>query len=389
MASQGLGQGIYGYISPQGVQNLNNYKYSGVDESILVKLFMKDFWNWLIDHMVPIWIAPNLLTLIGWFCVFSGYALLWWFCPDFKGDAPSWVYVAVAFFIFAYQTMDNLDGKQARKTKSSSALGEVFDHGADSLTVGMFAMIMGTAFQLGPGLTLFCLIVLMSAFFLAHWECYFTGVLLLRPTDNPTEAQFSLIALLLLTAWKGAMWWSVPLETYILGTVEPKYLFVLISSLGFLGTLYEHVTTVSNHMSANGGKFKNTLFVLVPLATLIVLSVLWVWCAPILLEQHLRLYVSTIALLFAYIQIRLIVQHITKDRAGIYYNALSPLVLITLHSFIGSLTTPLLEDEFILQIYFLCVLLHTLFLVASIVTELALYLNISVFTISPPSDIPM
>jgi len=31
--------------------------------------------------------------------------------------------------------MDNLDGKQARKTGSASALGEAFDHGADSITV--------------------------------------------------------------------------------------------------------------------------------------------------------------------------------------------------------------------------------------------------------------
>jgi hypothetical protein len=47
------------------------------------------------------------------------------------------------------------------------------------------------------------------------------------------------------------------------------------------------------------------------------------------------------------------------------------------------LFAPLLDDEFILQIYFLCVLLHTGFLVVSIVTELALYLNITVFTIKP------
>ena len=30
-----------------------------------------------------------------------------------------------------FQTMDNVDGKHARATKSSSALGEYFDHGLD------------------------------------------------------------------------------------------------------------------------------------------------------------------------------------------------------------------------------------------------------------------
>jgi len=381
--SQGLGQGIYGYISPQGVQNLDLYKYSGVDESILVKLFMKEFWNWLIDNVVPIWIAPNLLTLIGWFCVFAGYSTLWFYCPDFEGSAPSWAYVATAFFVFAYQTMDNLDGKQARKTKSSSALGEVFDHGADSLTVGMFAMIMGTAFQLGPVLTLTSLLTLMFAFYLAHWECYFTGILLLRPTSNPTEAQFSLISLLLLTAWKGATWWTTPIETYVLGAVEPRYLFVIVSVVGFLFTVYEHMTSVHKHIKEHGGSFKSTLLALVPLTVLGTMAILWACFAPTVLYDHRRLYLSTIALLFAYLQIRLIVQHITKDRFGIFYNALTPLVLITFHSLIGLLFAPLLDDEFILQIYFLCVLLHTGFLVVSIVTELALYLNITVFTIKP------
>jgi len=28
-----------------------------------------------------------------------------------------------------YSTFDNVDGRQARRTKSSSALGELFDHG--------------------------------------------------------------------------------------------------------------------------------------------------------------------------------------------------------------------------------------------------------------------
>ena len=32
--------------------------------------------------------------------------------------------------LFIYQSLDAIDGKQARRTGSSSPLGEVFDHGA-------------------------------------------------------------------------------------------------------------------------------------------------------------------------------------------------------------------------------------------------------------------
>lgn len=50
--------------------------------------------------------------------------------------APSWAYLQAALGLFFYQTLDAIDGKQARRTGSSSPLGELFDHGCDSMTQG-------------------------------------------------------------------------------------------------------------------------------------------------------------------------------------------------------------------------------------------------------------
>ncbi len=38
--------------------------------------------------------------------------------------------------LFAYQSLDAIDGKQARRTGSATPLGELFDHGCDALSVG-------------------------------------------------------------------------------------------------------------------------------------------------------------------------------------------------------------------------------------------------------------
>lgn len=46
------------------------------------------------------------------------------------GVAPWWVYFLCGFAVLAYLHLDCLDGKQARRTKSSSPLGQLFDHGA-------------------------------------------------------------------------------------------------------------------------------------------------------------------------------------------------------------------------------------------------------------------
>ena len=45
------------------------------------------------------------------------------------GDAPRWVYAFCGLACLAYLHLDCLDGKQARRTGSSSPLGQLFDHG--------------------------------------------------------------------------------------------------------------------------------------------------------------------------------------------------------------------------------------------------------------------
>jgi ethanolaminephosphotransferase len=47
---------------------------------------------------------------------------------------PEWTYLLVAFGIFAFQTLDAIDGKQARRTGSSSPLGQLVDHGCDAIS---------------------------------------------------------------------------------------------------------------------------------------------------------------------------------------------------------------------------------------------------------------
>lgn len=43
--------------------------------------------------------------------------------------------------LFLYQSLDAIDGKQARRTNSSSPLGELFDHGCDAVSTGALLLI--------------------------------------------------------------------------------------------------------------------------------------------------------------------------------------------------------------------------------------------------------
>lgn len=70
------------------------------------------------------------------------------YCLCFKGVGPSWMYTFGGVTILMYANLDSLDGKQARRTGSSSPLGQLFDHGVDAYVVHlMIAGIMTCAGQ--------------------------------------------------------------------------------------------------------------------------------------------------------------------------------------------------------------------------------------------------
>lgn len=69
------------------------------------------------------WLAPNLVTLLG--LIFMGSSTLTYVFQDItmSKDLSPWLYAYTALVMFIYQTLDAIDGKQARRTGSSSPLG--------------------------------------------------------------------------------------------------------------------------------------------------------------------------------------------------------------------------------------------------------------------------
>jgi len=124
------------------------------------------------------WVAPNLITITGLAINMIAALLLIYHCPSAREEVSGWIPLALAITMFLYQTLDAIDGKQARRTGSSNALGELFDHGCDSLsnlvlsTAGACAMSMGyidSFLMMG-----YCYLALVL-FYLSHWQTYVTG----------------------------------------------------------------------------------------------------------------------------------------------------------------------------------------------------------------------
>ena len=108
---------------------------------------------------------------------------------------PGWVNIVCGVTLFLYQTLDAIDGKQARRTKSSSALGQLFDHGCDAMSTFIGALSLCVCLQTGPQQGLTFVTIACMAFFIAQWNEYYTHVLSTNVAGvfGVTEAQVSCI----------------------------------------------------------------------------------------------------------------------------------------------------------------------------------------------------
>lgn len=140
-----------GYITDSGAAALRAYKYSGVDKSLTYKYVLSPFAQWCVDKFTPVTVAPNAITFGGLLAMVAACLVMFYYAPTL-GEAvnpengeethavPRWVFFLNGFAMIFYQTLDNMDGKQARRTGSSSPLGMLFDHGCDAINSPMGSM---------------------------------------------------------------------------------------------------------------------------------------------------------------------------------------------------------------------------------------------------------
>lgn len=141
--------------------------------------------TWPIDTFFN---RPNLITLIGLGFMVSNVLLVVYYVPDLGTDAPNWIYFSFAAGLWLYSTFDNVDGKQARRTGTSSPLGELFDHGCDALNTAFVSILQCAALGLGhTQSSLIIFIVTVFGFYMSTAEEYYTKVLYLGVVNGPTE----------------------------------------------------------------------------------------------------------------------------------------------------------------------------------------------------------
>lgn len=76
---------------------------------------LQPYWNWLVQKL-PLWLAPNLITIIGLLVNILTALILMCYDPDGKGTqtAPRWTYLVCGLGLFIYQSLDAIGEKLPR-----------------------------------------------------------------------------------------------------------------------------------------------------------------------------------------------------------------------------------------------------------------------------------
>ena len=191
------------YIPKERFSSIRSYKYKSSDSSISYKYFMSPLCDYLVNFF-PTWLAPNVITISGFFLNLL-YFLITGYYTRFKGGfIPPWACFFSAFCYLLYMILDNIDGKQARRTKSSSPLGLLFDHGTDACTTFFITCGLGAILALETIYQYILLwIMIIVPFYLNNWEEYVTGVMSLPIINGINEGTFVIVFLECLTGCIG------------------------------------------------------------------------------------------------------------------------------------------------------------------------------------------
>lgn len=384
-----------GYIGHHGVAALHKYKYSGVDRSYVAKYVLQPFWTRFV-HVFPLWMAPNMITLTGFMFLILSAFLGYIYSPRLDSAPPRWVHVAHGLLLFLYQTFDAVDGKQARRTNSSSPLGELFDHGCDALACTFETLAFGSTAMCG-GNTVWFWVISAVTFYFATWEHFFTNALILPEINGPTEGLMLIYVCHFFTAVVGAEWWvqdfrvSIPFLNWIPFIPEiPVYGVVLFFMIvgGVLPTVGYNIYNVYQVVQARKGSMSLALAMLFPFGVLLAGVLVWSVLSPSdVMRNYPHFLIVGTGFAFGLLVGRMILAHLCDEPKGLKTGMCMSLLYLPL-AIANVLTasinggTPLVDEHLVLIGY--CAFTVSLYLhfATSVIHEITNALGICCFRIT-------
>ena len=327
------------YIEEQYTEKLISYQYKGGDNSILYRYVINPLCNFIVNYF-PKWLAPNVITISGWFFNFFNFIITTYY-TGWKGGEyiPPWACFTCALFYTTYIILDYSDGKQARRLNASSPLGLLVDHGTDACTTFYVPIVLGSfCYYSNIYQYLLFYFPISGTFFLNTWEEYYKGELVLPMINGVAEGTLIIDFLIIISASWGDSFYNkkfIIYDKYQLKVSEINGILGLIG--GFIFSI-KSVIGVLNSIRKEKVKYaiKDTLIYVLFVIT--ILSVVF-WTDSVIVREYPKILILTFGFQFAKMMGILQLSHILECPYKIYTPVfLIPLLVLTIYSFIFHFT---------------------------------------------------
>ena len=175
------------------LENMIQFKYHYQNDSILYRNCMSPFLDKVVTFL-PKTLAPNLITFFSLLCnIIAVLISLSDGGFDFSHPLKSSTCYVIGLTQLLYQLLDNIDGKQARRTGNSTPFGMVMDHGCDIFTNIFTAYNMSRLLLVGNDdfFSYSVFLGLMLGFYMMTYEDYKLGEMYFPPINGADEGNFA------------------------------------------------------------------------------------------------------------------------------------------------------------------------------------------------------
>ena len=343
---------LFYFLSDTHIQtSLIQYQYAGQDLSLLYKYVLSPLATFCVTYGTPKSVAPNVITFTGLLFMICAYCIMWYHAPllfaptdnDAHDDIlPRYVFLCNAVAILLYQTLDNMDGKQARRISASSPLGLFFDHGCDAINSVFGSANWIIALGLSTNDSIHAFVMLMgpyALFYFSTWEEYYTGELIMPIVNGPNEGLFGAVAVSLISYYYGPSYWHqhdwwesictvLPfireyMKTLGLEHVRNCDFFICITAVCMIQEIVIKTVFIVHRYGVG------TISNLVPFVTLAACTMIVSFCYQTIWIEMPRTCLHLSSILFVEMTTDLMLKHMTKQRFEPIRLISMPLVVFT------------------------------------------------------------
>ncbi|UJR30409.1 hypothetical protein I4U23_017944 [Adineta vaga] len=380
------------YLHRDHLKGLNEYKYNAVDTSPVSLYVMQPFWNWCVEFF-PRWFAPNLMTLLGFLLLVVNFILFTYYDFHFTEGLylPRWIWLVAAICQFWSHQLDGMDGKQARRTKTSSALGELFDHGVDSWASFLFPICIFSVITQGEdGFSPLSMHILLLSIYItfidSHWEKYNTKILFLPWSYDISMLIMTITYLLAYFFTPNVFHFTVPILNISFIRIA-EYAWPILGLLSSIPISIMHIHESYRSRTGYNRSFYEAIRPLISPAILFLSSTWWGLASPhMILKKQPRLFMAAVGTTFSNIACRLVIAQMTSTRSNGINTLLCLYVPIQIMSVYGLFTEN--TELSLLFLYNIIATLAHIHYGCCVVRQICNHLNIKAFKITDRSQDP-